>query len=482
MTRTNGATSGAALPSAPSPRLPATAIERSFLPAALEIVETPASPSLRLTAVLIAAFFTAACLWASVGKVDLIATAPGKVVPVGYTKQVQAFDTGSIAKILVEDGMAVHEGQELILLDATLAAADRDRFLDAMMRATLDIARLSALITPPTEGRDPFAGVAADARAIEEARGRYRVDLARNAAKLASADGEIASKRAEAVGYQAEIARIDAQIPLVDERYEIRKKSAESGWSSRIELLNAAQAKVELASQRKIVAEKLKAAEAAVQAQLADRVRLVSEAERDWRADLHRAMLDRAQAASELTKAEHRRGLTAITAPTDGTVADLTVHTIGGVVQPGQPLLKIVPSSEHVTIDAVIENKDIGFVRPGQQVEIKVDAFPYTHYGLISGHVARIAKDADTDPELMRSAQPDLRASGDSPERLRRASTLVYVARIDMAAPSLMVDGVRTPIEPGMSVTAEIKTGQRTILDYVLSPLMQRSHDALRER
>jgi hemolysin D len=459
-----------------------TPVERAFLPAALEIVETPASPSLRWTAFVICALFATGLSWAAVGQVDLIATAPGKVVPVGRTKQVQAFEAGTVAKILVDDGAEVKAGQTLILLDPTLATADRDRFRDAAMRADLDIARLTALITPLEANIDPFAGVKADRPAIEAARGRYLADRAGREAKLAAADREIASKRAEAVSYEAEIGKIDAQLPLAHERTEIRRKGNAEAWGSRIDYLNAAQSEAELTSQRKVMVEKQKATEAAVQAQLADRERLAAESERDWRSDLAKAMRERSEATSELAKAERRTGLTAVTAPVDGTVSDLAVHTEGGVVQAGQQLLKVVPSSDHVAIEAVVENRDVGFVRAGQPVEIKVEAFPYTHYGLIKGHVAQIARDAQPDPELTQQTRSGTQTLSESPDALRRSGALVYVARIEMDEPALVVDGKRTPVEPGMAITAEIKTGKRTVLDYILSPIARAAHDALRER
>lgn len=467
----------------PMPRRPlaATPVERAFLPAALEIVETPASPSARVTGGIICAFFAASIAWACVGKVDMVVTAPGKVVPVGQTKQVQAFETASVRRILVDDGTEVKAGQPLILLDPTLARADRDRYRDQLMRVDLDIARLNALIGPPG-GADPFASIAAPAEALAAARGRYAADAAERDAKLASADREIAAKRAEAVSFEAEIAKIDAVLPLVGQRTAIRKETAEKGWGSLIEYLNAAQAQVELVNQRKVMVEKRNAAAAAVQAQIADRARIAAQTERDWRSDLQKAMHDRAETASELEKAERHTGLASVTAPIDGVVEGLAVHTEGGVVQAGQQLLRIVPARAKVAIWSVIDNKDAGFVGKGEEVEIKVDAFPYTHYGLLKGRVERVARDSEPDPESVQQTRGGTQPLGDTPANLRRASALVYVARVAIDDPTLLVDGVKTPIEPGMSVTAEIKTGRRPVIDYILSPIAQHTHDALRER
>jgi HlyD family type I secretion membrane fusion protein len=284
--------------------------DRAFLPAALEIVDTPASPTIRLTGMLICLFLVIVVAWSSIGQVDLIATAPGKVVPVGRTKQVQVFETGVIRQILVDDGTPVVAGQTLVVLDPTLAVADRDRFKEQAMRADLDLARLNALINaigtqaaPAAASADPFADIAAPPEAISDARGRFAADRAGRDAKLAAADREIASKRAERAEDEAEIAKIDATLPLVQERAQIRKSSSEQKWGSRIDYLTAAQAEAELTNQRKVMLQKAAAADAAIQAQIADRQRIAAETERDWRTDLEKAARDKAEASSELAKA-----------------------------------------------------------------------------------------------------------------------------------------------------------------------------------
>lgn len=460
----------------------AAAIERAFLPAALEIVETPASPTLRLTAGLISAAIVAAFLWSWFGEVDMIAAAPGKVVPAGRTKQVQAFEGGVVRKILVDDGDRVGEGQALILLDPTIAGADRDRFRDQLMRARLDVARLGTLLAATAPGEDdPFAGLEATAEAIAEARGRLAADRTGRDAKLAAADREIAAKRSDRASLAAELAKIDATLPMVREREQIRRESFERAVGSKLEHLNAVQGRVELESQRAVTVEKVAAADAAIQAITADRARIAAEIERDWRGELQRASRDRAEAASELAKAERRTGLTSVVSPIEGIVQDLTVHTEGGVVQAGQQLLRVVPAGGRLTIEVVVENKDVGFVRAGQEAEIKVDAFPFTRYGFLHGRVATVARDAAPDPETQGAHAGASPLSG-APGELRRSQGLVYVARIAVEAPHLDVDGNRTPVEPGMSVTAEIKTGKRRILDFLLSPIAQRTHEAMRER
>ncbi|MCW2318234.1 HlyD family type I secretion membrane fusion protein [Rhodoblastus acidophilus] len=465
---------------APARRAPAP-IERAFLPAALEIVETPASPTLRYTGWAICLFLATALVWAWFGKVDMIAAAAGKAAPAGRTKQIQAFEAGVVRKILVEDGDRVQAGQQLILLDPTLATADRDRFADQFMRARLDVARLTALLAETEGGKvgDPFADLAAPDEALREMRGRFAADRANRQARLAAADREIAGKRSEQASLDAELAKIDATLPMTMERANIRKYTFEKGVGSKLDYLNAAQQKAELENERKVTAAKASATEAALQAAIAARAQIAAETERDWRSDLQKAMRDRAEAQSELAKAERRTGLTSVTAPIEGVVQDLAVHTEGGVVQAGQQLLRVSPTDGALVIEAVVENKDAGFVRVGQEAEIKVEAFPFTRYGFLHGRVASIARDATSDPEEQQSRGATLDRS---PNELRRSHDLIYVARIAVDNPTLDVDGVATRLEPGMAITAEIKTGRRRVLDYLLSPIAQRGHEALRER
>jgi hemolysin D len=162
-------------------------------------------------------------------------------------------------------------------------------------------------------------------------------------------------------------------------------------------------------------------------------------------------------------------------------VQDLTVHTLGGIVTPAQQLLRIVPANGGIEVEAVIANQDVGFVELGHQAEIKIETFPFTRYGLISGHVRAIARDSVDEPQSEQRRQGSHSAS-DEPGNLERSHQLVYVARISLAETSLNVDGKALDLAPGMAVTAEIKTGKRRALDYLLSPFHRYSHDVLRER
>lgn len=149
-----------------------------------------------------------------------------------------------------------------------------------------------------------------------------------------------------------------------------------------------------------------------------------------------------------------------LAAPVDGIVQQLAIHTIGGVVTPAQPLMVIVPESQKLEIEAMVLNKDIGFVSANQPAEIKLEAFPFTKYGIIDGTVSQVSSDAIQDEK----------------------QGLVYAARIAMTQSSINVDGKQVNLSPGMAVTTEIKTGKRRIIEYLLGPVLQYRQESLRER
>lgn len=176
--------------------------------------------------------------------------------------------------------------------------------------------------------------------------------------------------------------------------------------------------------------------------------------------ELRKAQEQIGQMGPEVAKTGQRNRQMTLRAPVDGTVQQLAVHTVGGVVTPAQPLLVVVPSGDDMEVEATLLNKDIGFVRPGQAVTIKIDSFPYTRYGYLTGTVVSVSHDAAQDEQL----------------------GLVFPARIRTDRSELDIGGVKVRMSAGMSLSAEIKTGRRRVIDYLLSPLQQHAQEALRER
>jgi len=453
--------------------------EVEFLPATLEIVERPLSPAPHLVAATIIAFLVIALAWSWIGKVDIIATATGKIIPSGRAKVIQPLEIGVVKSIYVEDGEHVAAGQVLIELDPTASEADKDRLASDYARHRIDVARLEAQL-----GRrqgDPFLGFAdVDPTILHVARDRMEAQAAEQQAKLAGIDRQLAEKRADASAVKATIAKLEASLPLLEKRAEIRREGVSTGFGSKIADLEAQQAVVDQKGELVVQRSRLDQAAQAAEALAHQRQETEAEYRQKLLADLTKAETETAELNQELRKATEKDRLRRLTAPVDGTVQQLSVHTIGGVVTPAQPLMVIVPSNAELEVEAIVENRDIGFVEVGQPAEIKIETFNFTRYGLLHGRVARISHDAV--PMETHAAAPNSPPSPASSSEALPPQRLAYVARISLLQTSMQVGSKLIPLEPGEAVTVEIKTGQRSVLDYLLSPLQVYRHDGLRER
>ncbi|MBV9218019.1 MAG: HlyD family type I secretion periplasmic adaptor subunit [Methylobacteriaceae bacterium] len=468
----------------PWPRLPARRDdEREFLPAALEIIETPASPVGRTLATAIVAFFCVALAWSWFGHVDIIATAQGRLMPSGKVKLVQPLEAGIVRGIYVQDGDRVAAGDLLIELDATVTSAERDRVAHDLMSAKLDVARLAALKRgfESGEAADGFfaAPEGAPAPELAMARAAMQAQAAEQAAKLAALDREIDQKRAESEEVGANIDKLEATLPLLDEKERLRTRLLALEYGNRFAYLDARQQLLE--AQHDLVMQRRRAVET-------DAARAALEGQRDQArqeyahkvlADLAEAEQKASQLTQDLVKAERKAVETKLRAPISGVAQQLAVHTIGGVVTPAQQLMVIVPEGEALIAEATVSNRDVGFVHTGQEVEVKVETFNFTRYGLMHGHVVDISRDVVTADKR----EPDRggEGAGDAKEDSAGGSP-TYVARVALDGTSMMVDGRSEPLRPGMAVTAEIKTGSRRILDFLLSSLRQYGQEAIRER
>jgi hemolysin D len=358
--------------------------------------------------------------------------------------------------------------------------ADQARYSDMLIQARLGQARLGRLLTPAET--DPFAGIAAPADLVNAARARLEAEGREQAAKLAKIDHQVAAKRAEEAQIEAEIAKIDAALPLVRERAAIRAEGLKSGYGNRLDLLSQTQQVVEEEHERVALSRKHDETEAALAELAAQAKQAEAEFRRSTLTDLAKAGREAAEANDEFAKAGRRADLETLTAPVAGVVQDLAVHTLGGVVTPAQQLLRIVPGGGDIEVDAIVANQDVGFVEAGQEAEIKIDTFPFTRYGLIHGKVERISRDAVEEPQSEQPRRQGSQSASDETANVERARQLVYTARIALEEKGLVIDGKPFELAPGMSVVAEIKTGKRRVLDYLLSPLHRYGHDVLRER
>jgi hemolysin D len=465
----------------PFPRRPVRRndYELAFLPAALEIAETPPSPVGRAVGATIIAIFCVAMAWATFGKVDIVATADGKIVPSGRTKLIQPFETGVVRAIHIHDGQRVKAGESLIELDPTMTTAEQDRFKGDLIDAHLDVARLKAVLAG---GDDPLADFhppeGATADQIEMHRQFLISQISEQRAKLSELARQTSQKDAERSTVAANIAKLEATIPLLQERADTRKYLSDKGLGSKMTYLTEQQDLVGQQQDLLIQQSKLKEADAALATLKETRERTAAEFRRTTYDELAKAEQKAAGIAQDVIKAERRSNLQVLTAPVDGMVQQLAVHTVGGVVTPAQALAVVVPLDSHLEIEVTLANDDIGFVHEGQDVEVKVHTFNFTHYGLLHGRVLSVSSDA-----ISREGGETRQRGQDGKEGDRQqGQDLVYVARISLDQRQLKAGDKVVDLGPGMAVTAEVKTGSRRIIGYLLSPLARYEHDVLRER
>lgn len=452
--------------------------EHAFLPAALSLQETPVHPAPRRAAFALMALFVIAVVWAIFGKIDIVAVAPGRIIVSDRTKLVQPLERSVVKRILVKDGDHVEAGQTLVELDPTSARADKASFEEARSAAQSEGLRtrvlqymlsnaertghtqqaLEAVFTQTSEATPWSAPWSAQERA--QARAQLTAEWSDITARLARFAAEHQRRRAEMATVQAMIGKLQATVPLARKREtDFHTLSAQGFMSShanqdrtreRIELER------DLATQQARLSETqaaLREAEQGRAAYLAETRRSLSERQAD-------ADLKRQQSDQEVTKAAQREQLATLTAPVAGTVQQLALHTEGGVVTEAQALMVIVPDSASVSAEVTLENKDIGFVSPGQEVAIKLETFPFTRYGTVRAAVDKVTQDAVNDEK--RGA--------------------IFPATLKLQQTTINVDGKAIALAPGMNVTAEIKTGKRRVIEFLLSPIQRAGSEGLRER
>jgi hemolysin D len=408
--------------------------EADFLPPALSLQEKPVSPIPRLTAKVLIVLVAALIVWSVFGHIDIIVNAIGKIIPSERTKTIASVDVASVKALHVQEGQAIKAGDVLIELDATAFDADHDKAKSDQMTALLQMARSRALIAAVDSMKPPqlpkIAGIPEENLMAEQLH----------------LDGQYSDFLAKLRHVEDTIRRCELELPLATQRARDYQELAKRHDVSTHAYLEKEQARIDLEGQL---------AEARSQ-----RKALVEETRRVAYDTLTDAKKIAAESQQDALRSGSHSRLLKLTAPVDGTVQQLTVHTIGGVVPAAQPLMLIVPTQKIIEVEAFMENKDVGFVEEGQPAEVKIDAFEYTKYGTIHGRVTHVSRDAIQDEK----------------------KGLIYSIKITLDKSSIFANGHDVPLTAGMSVNVEIKTGTRRAIEYFLSPLLQHGRESLNER
>lgn len=460
----------------------------AFLPAALEIQAAPPPKWSRSLLWMIMLLIVISIAWASWAEIDIIATAQGKIVPSGQVKIIQPLEAGVVKTIFVKEGQHVKAGDKLIALDNTSNVADADRLANELTGYKEDLARqvfflekLDLVIKKQTQLQERSQVNSAQEQA--QAQIRYNADflllplnqqslLASSwqeyQSKLNSYSSEVIKLAAEKKSRKIDVGRLQKTLPLVIERERSYYSLLEISAVSRNQYLELKQQRIDQEESLLLQRANVEQISASIESAKQNLYAYQSEMRRNTLQEINQLTRQRDSIRQELNKANRLTQLRILTSPVDGVVEELVVATIGGIVTPAQELLHIVPTTSHngknkgqqLEIEAGLLNKDIGFVHTGQIAEIKIDSFPFTKYGVIDGTVTDISADAIEHEQL----------------------GLLFPLKASIKTDEINVDGKWVKLKPGMSVTVEIKTGTRRLMEFLLAPLMRGVSEGARER
>jgi hemolysin D len=438
---------------------------KSFLPPALEVMEKPPHPAAWWLLRIITAIVVVALIWSIFGKVNVVSVAEGKIIPVGKIKEIQPYDHGMIRAILVTEGQIVEAGQPLIELDRTQTEADERRLLSE--RGVVEPKRRRRLALMELLRRTPGEPVSDEMVVFHEAlegdrdNGRKLLEEYRAIVFQRQAlESQIIERRAELASSQVLMKQYAENTPLAKQRLEAYEKLYLKG---QVGLTDYMSAKVYYNEQvygleaEEHRSEQLTAAINSAERQLAAQV---AQSLTETMEELDELTRQLEAIDQELIKVQDLTFKQVLYAPIRGAVKGLLTNTVGGVVTPAQVLMEIVPLGEKLEVEAFLGNQDIGYVKNGQAAEIKVATYPFTKYGVINATVEHVAEDATVDEKL----------------------GLIYRIQLAMEKGTIMVNGKKEPLMPGMAVSAEIATDERRIIEFVLAPLLRMKDESLRER
>lgn len=443
----------------------------AFLPAALEIQESPPNPLARWLAWSLLALVLIAIIWALLGHVNIVASAEGKIIPGSRVKQVQPLEKGMVKALLVSEGEYVTQGQPLIELDTTLTQADKQRLESELHSARLRLAVNRGMLELLSSARQAINPAYSDS---------FTLDLPANTSAQESAlhnnvlkqqwlqyqsqlgvlHGSLAKTQAEQAAIQELIAKLTQTLPIAQKRATTLKSLHSKDFISENDYLSAEQERIQqtqdLAAERQRL-KQMQAAEAEVREQINLHQAQSSATQLTEITELQRQILS---LEKDFAKASDLNAKQILYAPVSGRVQELAVNTVGGVVTEAQQLMLVVPDEERLEVEVFLENNDIGFVRKGMPAEIKIHTFPFTKYGVIDAEVINVSDDATFDEKR----------------------GLIFRMQLRMTKNTLWVEGKDVKLQPGMAVTAEVQTGERRIIEFFMAPLLRYKDESIRER
>ncbi len=447
-----------------------TASPHEFSPRLLRLEQSAPNPLGQTVVRVLALMIALLVLWTVVGRLDIVAVAPGKLVPSSYVKIVQPSEAGVITEILVKEGEPIIAGQVLMRMDPLIANADGKSLAEESQRKRLTLMRLQAeldgraLAIPPTFAR-AIAG---------EIIGQYRANRAALSAALAEERTRMIKARQDMAAAAQVKAKLEATMPHYLEQDKAYEKLALQGFVGPLMTSDKKRERLEKEQEFKTQEFVIESARAGISQSEMKLIQIESDYRRQLFAERNEINGSLEKLAQEIAKQAHRQAAMELKASQAGVIKELATHTVGTVVQPGTILLTIVPKDEVLRAEVWVGNDDVGFVHAGQPVKIKLNAFPFQRYGMLDGRVEYVGADsADSSPTSGTGAPPD---------HVLKGQPLLYRTLVVLTKKHLELNGESLTLSAGMQATAEIHLGKRSVLDYLLSPVSTAWHEAGRER
>ena len=434
--------------------------ETEFLPAILEVTETPPSPTGRLVMWSILTLLVVGILWSVLGHINEVAVAPGKVIPTGQVKTIQVKNKSIVKEIHVKEGQHVEKGDTLVVMDPTSTDADYDSLNKRAAYYALDIQRLEAELNGTSFS--PKSDSNLELKDITAEQSLYQSRVSQHRAEMEAAANAVNQKQAALNAERVNLNKYDEMLEIAREKerrlIELTKENAISEFqlfeqtSQRINYEKTAAAQLDLINR--------------AEAELSEAQAKLSNLDAAYKKDVMASLVESRKQYYALTeeskKADENQRLSTVVAPCSGTVYNLAVHTEGGVVTDAQPLMVIVPDGVELEFEVWAENKDIGFIKEGQEAEVKVATFNFQKFGMLTAYVDEISADSNSDKS--------------DPEKNKRFRLLLKLDE------NTLKENPDIHINPGMEVTAEIKIKEKRIIEFFLDPFRRYTHESLRER
>lgn len=442
----------------------------AFAPALLHVQDEMPSPLPRMVLRGVLLLLTALLIWAYFGKLDVVAVADGKLVPLTYLKIVQPAEAGIVREIVVAEGARVEAGQVLVRMDSNLSQADSHALQNELQLKSMELRRVAAELAGKPFERKP--GDAAEL--YQRIHSEYRSNIIALQDRLASENANLQKAKHDFAATLEVQRKLEETLPAFLAEEAAFKKLGQVGFAGNLMVLDKQRQRIEQEQDLRAQQYNAQSLQASISQSEKRSNQIISEYRQKLEAEQVALFSDSQRLNQEWAKQSHKNSLLELKAPQAGIVKDLATHTPGAVVSPGTVLMSLVPSNEVLQAEVWLRNEDAGFVRTGQDVKVKLAAYPFQKYGMVDGRVLQVSADSTE-----RNANDNQRTTTETATPITQHS---FRTLIQLKRQNLGFDQGSLQLSPGMQVAAEIKLADQSVMEYLLSPLRRAFHDAGRER